>query len=250
MNWEDLDVSDCLFRYRGFDEGGRSIEALKQRRLYFSSPAMFNDPYDSLVFARADKTWREMSRNIILGMDRYLENIKYQVPEEAFITYQLWKTNPELSLQQTYEMFHNGLKLVRNMIRNNTKVICFSESYDSMLMWAHYADYHKGFALMYKKDEIQESSVFSVDGERIGNSVRIEPVAYVEKQLDLTNDVGWYVRENITPKDSTYKPVDKSVGVMKIRRVLLEKSKEWSYEKEWRVTERLFDEGDSCWFKM
>jgi len=238
MDWKELNIEDCLFRYRSFDKEGRNIDALKNGRLYFSSPMWFNDPYDSLVFAKADKIWGEMCLSFYYGMDQYIESVKKKYPEEAFVAYHFWNTDKEKALQLTYDDFHKSLKLVRNQIRRNTKVICFSESYDSMLMWAHYADYHKGFALMYTKEEIRNGGVYSKDGKRIGDNVRIDPVEYVEKQQDLTNDVGWYVRENVMRKDSSFIPSDRSVGITKVRRVLLEKAKEWSYEKEWRVTER------------
>ena len=110
MDWDDLNIEDSLFRYRSFDNEGMNIDALKNSRLYFSSPAWFNDPYDSLVFARADKIWREMARNITRGMDRYIEETKLQDPVEAFYGYHFWNKDKKKALQHTFELFHTGLK--------------------------------------------------------------------------------------------------------------------------------------------
>ena len=241
IQWSDIDSSNWLYRYRCFDDTGSSLEALQQGRLYFSTPAWFNDPYDCLVFASTQRIWGEMYYNINRGMDDYISSIKEIAPLEAFIADHEWNNDKSGTLDKTYNLFRICLRDVRGQIRNNTKIICFSELHDSMLMWSHYANYHKGFALAYDKDEIRKSTVFTESGECLCNSVRCEPVNYVNKQIDLTDEVGWYVRENVMPKDSAYNPVDRSVGVMKIRRVLLEKAEVWSYEKEWRVTERALE---------
>lgn len=241
IQWSDIDSSNWLYRYRCFDDTGNSVEALKNGRLYFSTPAWFNDPYDCLVFASTQRIWGEMYNNISRGMDDYIISNKNNEPLEAFIAYHMWSRDKTGVLDKTFHSFRFWLRHVRGQIRNNTKIICFSELYDSMLMWSHYANYHKGFALAYDKDEIRKSAVYSENGECLCNSVRCEPVDYVDKQIDLTDEVGGYVRENVMPKDSAYNPVDRSVGVMKIRRVLLEKAKVWSYEKEWRVTERALE---------
>ena len=40
---------NCLFRYRKLNDADRekNIDALKNNRLYFSTPVNFNDPYDN-----------------------------------------------------------------------------------------------------------------------------------------------------------------------------------------------------------
>ena len=41
---------------------------------------------------------------------------------------------------------------------NNTRIICFSELYDSMLMWSHYAKYHQGFCIEYETPDYSDDN--------------------------------------------------------------------------------------------
>ena len=78
-----------------------------------------------------------------------------------------------------------------------TKIACFSTKKDSILMWSHYADYHKGFCIEYKNSE--NSDFFK----------RIMPVIYSHTFYC------W--------KDYKY--------------FLITKYKDWSCENEWRYWE-------------
>ena len=48
---------NCLFRYRKLNDADRekNIDALKNNRLYFSTPVNFNDPYDNRMYVDKDK---------------------------------------------------------------------------------------------------------------------------------------------------------------------------------------------------
>lgn len=96
-----------------------------------------------------------------------------------------------------------------------TYVFCMSEANTSNLMWAHYAGNSSGFCTGYD---------FNVFGSNTGARQILFPVTYTETPViskDLMNDV---VHEL-----SDY-PVDIAVLC-----AILNKSVEWSYEKEWRA---------------
>lgn len=92
--------------------------------------------------------------------------------------------------------------------RSLFKISCFSESPCSNLMWGHYGEKHKGFCLEY-------------DTEKMDSKIKlILPVIYTEKPFQAWQLVdkrgiaeSWIVE--ITP--------------------CLYKSKDWSYEREWRA---------------
>lgn len=68
------------------------------------------------------------------------------------------------------EFFKNIQKMVADVskkITQNSKIICFSEEYLSNLMWAHYANYHQGFLLMYDKNDLRKALVFDSKNEKI-----------------------------------------------------------------------------------
>ncbi|MDY6296540.1 MAG: DUF2971 domain-containing protein, partial [Schwartzia succinivorans] len=86
---------------------------------------------------------------------------------------------------------------------------CFSESEDSLLMWAHYAHNHRGICVEYELMRFNRELMFSP-----------VPIIYSDQKpslqtIDLSN-----------PEE------DSSRCFIKC---LTTKSKEWSYEKEWRI---------------
>lgn len=90
-------------------------------------------------------------------------------------------------------------------IRRSMRVCCFSESVESMLMWTHYANEHKGFAIEYGPNE--KSSI----------ALQLWPVFYREKLFDISKYFS-RVSSNLIPLlPALHKAVD------------------WKYEKEWRL---------------
>ena len=59
-------------------------------------------------------------------------------------------------------------------VRKSMRICCFSESIESMLMWTHYANEHKGFAIEYGPNE--KSSI----------ALQLWPVFYRDKLFDLS----------------------------------------------------------------
>lgn len=89
------------------------------------------------------------------------------------------------------------------------KIVCFSERNDINPMWAHYADNHKGICIEYN---LKENNIFRD---------QCMPINYVDK---TNNDT---VINKILGR-----------GFVKNRfiwEVFSKKSKDWEYEKEWRL---------------
>lgn len=114
----------------------------------------------------------------------------------------------------------------------------FSEDKDNLLMWSHYADNHKGMCIEYDLvnilNQVYENKVDS------GILYHLFPVVYLENRVDDKEAV------------SNLKYAAKSIGEYKydlnnnnchadtewhedIKSMFLIKSKNWEYEKEWRV---------------
>ena len=88
------------------------------------------------------------------------------------------------------------------------KICSFSTIFDSILMWAHYAKSHTGFCIEYNSLEVEMKKNI------------IFPILYKEKLLDITNAA--MLEEE--KRNNTY-----------LIKATLIKSKEWEYEKEWRL---------------
>lgn len=99
---------------------------------------------------------------------------------------------------------------VRHQLENCKGVVCFSEKRDNLLMWSHYAEKHKGFCLK-----------FETRGE------------YWDRLLSVK-----YQSKMPTAKGT----VRKRGTAIDLTTFLLVKSKEWEYEKEWRLIRDVCDQ--------
>lgn len=102
-------------------------------------------------------------------------------------------------------ILQNGLNNCMNEIKDSIRVVCLSEVYNSMLMWSHYAQNHKGFCIEY---EFDESNTFYK---------HLHPIIYTKERYttskrDMSNTNGKWIYKTICRKSDV-----------------------WSYEKEWRI---------------
>jgi hypothetical protein len=125
-----------FYKYRPINQNTDRL--LKYNELYFSHPDEFNDPYDCKVDSFHKGThddWVDFfcRRNVHPVVARNL--IKARL-KEGFL-----KQKKDGILYEGKELFDDG-----NILRAS----CFSEKRDSLLMWGHYADNHKGICLSFK----------------------------------------------------------------------------------------------------
>ena len=101
---------------------------LTDNELYFSSPSDFNDPYDCN------------------------SPIDYNSSEEEIEHYAYILGLREIFIPKLKELIKNDPNFIEKMARkviNENGICCFSKSFDSILMWSHYANYHKGICLKF-----------------------------------------------------------------------------------------------------
>jgi hypothetical protein len=97
-------------------------------------------------------------------------------------------------------------------MRNKRGIACFSEVVDNILMWAHYADGHRGFCLEFDTKNMHFSKAFPVTYSDFLPTMHLTKVLIQEDDDNNLMDM-------ITTKSSL-----------------------WSYEKEWRLFHK---EGDT-----
>jgi hypothetical protein len=97
-------------------------------------------------------------------------------------------------------------------IRAKVGILSLSERYDSLPMWAHYANQAKGFVVIFENLER------SFNGDGTGSLNIPKPVVYTERFFGMTFD-----------------PATQD-------RLFFSKLSDWSYEREWRVVTAL----DAC----
>lgn len=102
-------------------------------------------------------------------------------------------------------------RVLQSSIAKKMGLICFSDNWRSPVMWAHYADKHRGICLGFDvPDEGPESALKRVD--------------YSPERLKLTLNM-----------QEDFRGINHDV----IRAVLCTKSAEWAYEREWRALANL-----------
>lgn len=185
---KDKCLPKYLFKYRSVDD--YSISSLLNDTLWFDHPANFNDPYDCSVNFTGDI------------IDDYINNLWKTISEKAGIKSKLEK--------QVYNFYHSSIiEKFDKAISNSCLVCCFSSNVNSMLMWSHYANSHKGFCIAYDISKLDKNNIMRKN---------LYPVIYKKEKFD----VSYYLDSAICPK---YPAI---AG-------LCWKSREWSYEDEYRI---------------
>lgn len=114
-----------------------------------------------------------------------------------------------LGVDLSDKQFRIGMTTTRNILSSKNGLLCFSESWSSPVMWAHYASRHRGICL----------------GFEVGDGVA-EKVKY---------------REERVPKPAV-------LNEQFVEGLLFSKFKHWEYEEEWRVYVRLQEQEQGIYY--
>jgi len=185
----DSKLPDFIYKYITTEN---AIKILENKTLWFTSPKDYNDPFDCNINL-LDLTPRDediisvIKKNIF-----YREGVRREIQKN--------RKNPYRIKKQTSEQLQNHIY--------NSGVCCFSEMNNNNLMWAHYADNHKGLCLKFK------SSI-----EEIGTMT-----AKVNYKKEYSKINFWTGEGNA------------------ILHLIFTKSTDWSYEREIRIF-RMLEKG-------
>jgi Protein of unknown function (DUF2971) len=179
-----------LFKYMGATK--YSFENFYDDKFFMSYPSQYNDPYDSLFSLIVDEV-----------EDGNLDRIYHADVHSG-----------EGNILD-YIIRENELREEGARWRDTIKCCSFSEVNDSILMWSHYADNHKGICIEYDFKNVSNRS----------SENELYPIRYEQRivKVDLSDDF-----------DNIYVPLIASIV----------KSDSWKYEKEWRIV-ILSDQGFS-----
>ena len=184
-----------LYMYKPPD--AYTLDILINGRLWASKPERFNDPFDCDL------------------------EIEKDITEESVLeAARRWRNESQVAEYKTSKLDANGKftieerKRLNEIVRNfekenkNSGVVCLSEVCDSILMWSHYAQNHKGVCFEFTRAE----------NNYLGDEERCSPVRY----------------------ERHYPPIDLGQMLINqdgetIRLMMKTKSWEWAYEKEWRL---------------
>jgi len=223
-----------VFKYRTVDDNGYSLQNLEHDCVWVCSPTAYNDPFDSSLSISIDVLLKGIIRE---GVKNIAESeLTGQIDPEK-LSQILESVNPGLALQELF-MVKDGLskedqanyrqwltvqmdkyeRLATSKLpeshKESLKICSFSETPDSIIMWSHYADQHRGFCIEYGVEDLPPSDGF----------VRmLFPVVYSERLFDATRYFQAAIRDR-----NKFNNLFPTLAA-------LYKSPEWSYEKEWRL---------------
>lgn len=278
-NWIIKNIPEKLYRYRSCAE--YNIKSLENDEIWGSSLINLNDSFEGLLnldLTRIENDVKELFseegiKNCLENLekngysDRYGNMLSLEVKKEfeenlmkniknKDKTIKMAKEIYELNKKEYIAYLNNligriieGIYRNFNIYRNIRKIACFSTDYKSMLMWGHYADGHKGFVAEYNMKEIIKKCKFECNVEQLKNCSKLGldfllvPVIYRENSYDgtdyLLQNIVYHILQNAYSSEKvSYFDHDKLFAL----RLILNKSKDWEYEKEWRLVANIKSE--------
>lgn len=231
-----------LYRYRRCDE--RAIEMLRTGDIYMPQASTFNDSYDSMVYIDKQHCFDEIDKccnidvinNILALLDSKEVTNRYSQEDIEKFRKALcrMKDDPD----KTLEDFKNSVsQKIESLIsdKRSMRCLCFSESPDSPMMWAHYADEGKGFVCAYDfKANQPKCSCTSSELCRGGFLFDFYPVMYGTHRYDATSLVPYLLSKAY--RMGSFSMLPDSYDLQLQLNALLRKAKEWENEHEWRVS--------------
>ena len=221
-----------IYRYRKFNE--QTIASLCSDELFFSDPASFNDPLESNFFVDIDSD-RDKLKEVLsvlivrrikaetiaslkkadISKERSLKHAlnvakNAAIRELKYIAYHA--TNPEYEgSEEENEKYLLAREIESELVKQYDRgICCFSSSYDNPLLWSHYGGEHYGLCIGYNLDRIPKPNLHKVT---YGGDCILHTSAIADAIL----------QDNAESKDL----ID--------RVILLNKSKDWEHEQEWRL---------------
>lgn len=133
------DVNFILYKY--FRYSAFSLEMLITKKLWFSKPEAFNDPFDC-----------HLNYDENIPNDKYEHCLRWQLRREGRSESQI-EADLKLLISPNGQIHKEAKKVIDdissstlNLIKN-IGVLCLSTKNDSVTMWAYYADNHQGFCI-------------------------------------------------------------------------------------------------------
>jgi hypothetical protein len=186
-----------LYKYRAYNES--SLSLLINKKIWVSKPTAFNDPFDCKLVFNKNYSKEDYSEYLLTAGVRL-----NQSPEDMANRITDAYKDGVLRQEEKDELNKNFEDIQRKIFRAG--VYTLSQTNSNILLWAHYADSHQGFCIEYDRapDNI------------LGNFDVTKPVDYSE----------YFPVIHLSDLRYSEDPISK---------VLMSKSRNWRYEKEWRL---------------
>ncbi|WP_317322320.1 DUF2971 domain-containing protein [Subdoligranulum variabile] len=181
------------FLYKYYRDQALNLDSVMSNKMWYSAPCNFNDAFDC---------------DVAIDEQAIFKSLLPAVPGGKIIR----KGSPVwLQLKSS---LHKQITLLHRIFEDqkvSMGIACLSEVPDSILMWSHYANNHRGFCVAYNLLDLNHKLQFSA-----------VPVLYTQERVCL---------QSISLDQSKLNKETMSLFIQS----LTSKSMDWSYEKEWRI---------------
>lgn len=208
----------ALYKYLAPDR----LDVLEGRLIRFTQPAAFNDPFEFKPCIESALSQDHLLEHLEQNFDEILKRelkeypiLRQSLPDEQVIELlRPFKARIPDIIQMLTPQFLPGIATKLDVAFDaNVGILCLSEVRDSLLMWGHYTDNHRGFVIGFD----QHHPFFSVRRGPEDEFGFLRQVKYCRS------------RPRVTLADTTGEEWFET------------KSDEWAYEKEWRMMRVLQD---------
>ncbi|MBS0588974.1 MAG: DUF2971 domain-containing protein [Proteobacteria bacterium] len=222
-----------IYKFRAIND--HAISNFKNDTVWLCSADKFNDPYECAAKCDTEEVTRQFSKN---NLDEWFSQTDFEKNLSSIeVAAVKASSDPMKELSKILIGTHEGIsgeekeKIISELsaierklsleifsrfnrsMQRRVKICSFSSRVDSVVMWGHYADSHKGFAIEYDVTNWPQGDL---------HRQILYPVIYKQDIFDSTK----FHLQNALGKDVNNRHF---CIVSSIR-----KSPDWSYESEWR----------------
>lgn len=216
-------IPSRLFKIRGCTDF--ALDNLSHKTLCLSTANSFNDPYDTAFWANFRTVGATLlAKRLGLSSDETQAALNECDPLReiyyAWVETQQFPSDEDVEACIDYELdFHSKseakmIDLLVDRLKSTYKICSLTERLDSVVMWSHYGDNHRGFAMEYD---------FTALSPRCPLRLCLWPVAYTDQLFDIT--------QILCAQNTPDVHFNNLFGIS----ASLQKAKDWRYEKEWRL---------------
>ena len=203
---------DCFYKYVTADVAKKILNNLQVK---CSSPLLFNDPFDSQIeiqhdVAGSEELIKRTTGKICELMKPILKDGNVKQAHELVFNEIMTDSKFVNDRQIAFEQFYPEINEKILEFAKKDRIFCVSEKKDNLLMWVHYATEHQGAVIQFRCIPEKETALCAA-----------KPVIYSDKMPLLTVE--------------DFFKGELAINKYILNEMLLTKSRDWEYEREWRV---------------
>lgn len=195
-----------FYKYRAAETLDRDLGIITDSQIFYSNPSQFNDPFDC---AATSVTMDRNSRTLFI--QKFLSSQNPDIPEDWRTTLRDALDDDALADSMVDRVLRSGY-LEKHMTKYG--ILSLSSERDNLLLWAHYASSHSGYAIEFDITQVvrqHQPSQPTYPDNNFEYNLMASPVNYgIDRPASIS-------------------------ATNELTEPFYHKSDEWSYEKEFRV---------------